>query len=279
MMNESEPEDTTINQAVSEKQLAANRANAMRSTGPRTDEGKEASSRNAVRHGAYIPKLRVIDTGRFDEDPDEVEQNMRAVVAALDPCNDLEHALANRIAMTFVSQSRLDLYEVEAISNISRWIEIPEEPWADPVENGLAHEMIDALTEDGYSPDCTWQSLIVFVSKHRRLGKPRFEVPGVWDQTVSPAGPEGWETVFRALIRSEFDSPEKAVGWAQAHALAHAAGIGRLQAEVAHAQAETALKSTDRVLAARARVNRDLQLLLDQYRKVKAMGLEATAGE
>src|SRR5215213_338507 len=36
---------------VSEKRLAANRANALRSTGPRTQRGKERARLNAVRHG------------------------------------------------------------------------------------------------------------------------------------------------------------------------------------------------------------------------------------
>lgn len=36
--------------AVSEKQLGANRANALRSTGPRTPEGKARSSQNAHKH-------------------------------------------------------------------------------------------------------------------------------------------------------------------------------------------------------------------------------------
>lgn len=35
----------------SEKQIAANRANAKRSTGPRTTAGKRRSSKNAYRHG------------------------------------------------------------------------------------------------------------------------------------------------------------------------------------------------------------------------------------
>jgi hypothetical protein len=35
----------------SEKQIAANRANAEKSTGPRTAAGKLKSSRNAFRHG------------------------------------------------------------------------------------------------------------------------------------------------------------------------------------------------------------------------------------
>src|SRR4051812_35862707 len=36
---------------LSEKRLAANRANALRSTGPRTRRGKERARLNAVRHG------------------------------------------------------------------------------------------------------------------------------------------------------------------------------------------------------------------------------------
>jgi hypothetical protein len=40
----------------SEKQIAANRANATRSTGPKTAAGKLKSSRNAYRHGLSGPR-------------------------------------------------------------------------------------------------------------------------------------------------------------------------------------------------------------------------------
>jgi hypothetical protein len=39
----------------SEKQIAANRANALKSTGPRTSAGRATSSRNAYRHGLSVP--------------------------------------------------------------------------------------------------------------------------------------------------------------------------------------------------------------------------------
>ena len=39
--------------SASEKQIAANRRNAGKSTGPKTRRGKKASSRNAITHGLY----------------------------------------------------------------------------------------------------------------------------------------------------------------------------------------------------------------------------------
>jgi hypothetical protein len=40
---------------MSDKRIAANRANARRSAGPRTARGKRRSARNALRHGLSIP--------------------------------------------------------------------------------------------------------------------------------------------------------------------------------------------------------------------------------
>jgi hypothetical protein len=44
-----------MNAMASDKQIAANRANAQRSTGPRTAAGRAKSSRNAYRHGLSVP--------------------------------------------------------------------------------------------------------------------------------------------------------------------------------------------------------------------------------
>ena len=56
-----------------EKQLVANRANAQRSTGPRTEAGKAVSSCNAWKHG--LTAARALMPG---EDPAEYEDFARA---------------------------------------------------------------------------------------------------------------------------------------------------------------------------------------------------------
>ena len=38
-------------------QIAANRANAQRSTGPRTEQGKARAASSSFKHGLYAPKV------------------------------------------------------------------------------------------------------------------------------------------------------------------------------------------------------------------------------
>ena len=54
-----------MNKPISDAQMAANRANAQKSTGPRTEEGKAISSQNALKHGVYS-RSDILD-GEFQE--------------------------------------------------------------------------------------------------------------------------------------------------------------------------------------------------------------------
>ena len=74
-------------------QIEANRRNARKSTGPRTDEGKARASRNATKHG-LTSRLPVLP----DEDPAIFEEFRHAVSAELRPLGTLETAWVNRIA-------------------------------------------------------------------------------------------------------------------------------------------------------------------------------------
>jgi hypothetical protein len=75
-------------------QIEANRRNALRSTGPRTDAGRAASRRNALKHGLTAERIIL-----FDEHRDEFERFYGDLIAALKPRGPMEHQLAERIAI------------------------------------------------------------------------------------------------------------------------------------------------------------------------------------
>jgi hypothetical protein len=75
-------------------QIAANRRNAQKSTGPRTAEGKENSRRNALRHGLAAEHITI-----FDESPDDFADFAAEMTAALEPVGASEEALCDRIVL------------------------------------------------------------------------------------------------------------------------------------------------------------------------------------
>src|SRR6516162_10289279 len=75
------------------RQIEANRRNALKSTGPRTEAGKQVSRCNAVRHG--LTAETVISTLEDEEDYKSFEA---AVVADYDAQSAVERELVLRLA-------------------------------------------------------------------------------------------------------------------------------------------------------------------------------------
>src|SRR5229473_916418 len=80
----------------SARQLEANRGNALKSTGPRTINGKQASRRNALRHGWTAETL--IEPL---EDPESYRAFEAAIVAKYLPQSPVEKELVHRLASLF----------------------------------------------------------------------------------------------------------------------------------------------------------------------------------
>lgn len=87
----------------SERQVAANRTNAKRSTGPQTEEGKRRSSRNALSHGLARP------AGRPDAEIHDLAVSIAGVLGRQDAIYDArDGALA-------LARAKLRLAEVGRI--------------------------------------------------------------------------------------------------------------------------------------------------------------------
>ena len=83
----------------SEKQIAASRANARRSTGPRTALGKLKASRNAFRHGLSIP-LQSNHAGS-----EEIHALVKALVEG--DTSEVKLLAANNVALVQLEHARI----------------------------------------------------------------------------------------------------------------------------------------------------------------------------
>jgi hypothetical protein len=103
-----------------ERQVEANRRNALKSTGPKTPTGKGIASKNATRHG-----LLASDVVIKGEDPEAFTAMQEALVHELTPEGAIECQLVDRIAGALWRLRRLgrveaDIFEFEALSRAHR---------------------------------------------------------------------------------------------------------------------------------------------------------------
>ena len=75
------------------KQIEANRRNALKSTGPVTDDGKRRSRRNAIRHGLTAETVIAVL-----EDPEDYKAFERSIMADFDAQTAVERELVLRLA-------------------------------------------------------------------------------------------------------------------------------------------------------------------------------------
>ena len=92
-------------------QQRANQENAQHSTGPRTAEGKQRSSQNALKHG-----LCALDPLIPGEDPDAFQQHFCEIELDLQPASAIESNLVEQIADISWRLKRLSRIEAAVIT-------------------------------------------------------------------------------------------------------------------------------------------------------------------
>jgi hypothetical protein len=99
---------------ISESKVLANRLNALKSTGPRTIEGKAAVSQNAVKHGLLAE--RDVITSESQADFDLYRQQL---LDELSPVSPMESILAERIVTLSWRLKRAGRFQNQAIDALN----------------------------------------------------------------------------------------------------------------------------------------------------------------
>jgi hypothetical protein len=100
----------------SRRKILANRNNAQKSTGPKTERGKQLASLNALKTGAYS-RFPILPT----EDPKAYEDLARSVYEDLEPEGVVQCALANQVLADIVRLQRLERADGTRLEGRVRW--------------------------------------------------------------------------------------------------------------------------------------------------------------
>jgi hypothetical protein len=93
---------------ISERKLQANRKNAKRSSGPKTERGKRFSRRNSFKHGFCLSHLEMIP---YKENSEGLHKLIAQVRDELQPVGILEEAEVERVAICLWKRVRTWTYE------------------------------------------------------------------------------------------------------------------------------------------------------------------------
>jgi hypothetical protein len=122
--------------SVSPKRLAANRANAAHSSGPKTPEGKARSAKNSLKHGFTAAHFAVVRL----EDLDEIEQLKADLIAVYQPVNSQELLALERMALAQQSMFRAARLESGLFTTcINETLDANDRPFT-PMSKQLAGE-------------------------------------------------------------------------------------------------------------------------------------------
>jgi hypothetical protein len=112
---------------------SANTANAQRSTGPRTTEGKSRSAQNALKHG-----LTAADLVIGPEDRAEFDEMLTAFRDEIEPLGPLEHTLFDQLVSAAWNLRRIRRMETELCAAAQSFTELLNDDQLQKKLDGLA---------------------------------------------------------------------------------------------------------------------------------------------
>jgi hypothetical protein len=277
----------------SQARMDANRKNAQRSTGPRTEAGKLTSSMNALKHGGFVSALKPLTRGPFKEDAEALEGFLSQVAADLDPPDVLGQVFAMGVARTAQALQRLEVFSAEELDGA--WTLSP----AEEREVGGPQSAIESrvrslgmllgwsLRADAYPPaetspgpssgetplsDITYMALAGALIAELQAGDVGFDleaVPG--PDAATPAGEHRYEQFYRSVVRHALPDRQLMDVWLKESILALDAKLATYLVQSRALGTAKALAQIERASRVRARLTADLTRELWSYRALTAL--------
>jgi hypothetical protein len=201
----------------SKEQHAANRRNAQKSTGPRSDAGKRRSAENAMTHGVYAQGGVAVPRGPFREDPAELQDFITGIADCLGPRDAIEIQQAHLIGGLYNRIRRHDRYEAHALAadgatawyheHLEREIEQRQRhvDWAPSIAAAMRGESAEA---------CPWGPEIAQLLVEEANGGNQLWVQGRWTEDRQPQDGAEWRQAVIELAGQIFGTPQAADRWA-----------------------------------------------------------------
>lgn len=214
---------TRQKKTVSEKQLRANQENAQKSTGPKTDAGKDAVSKNATKYGIFAAtRIEAVDDGTYAEDPEELRDDVASLIDSLGPRDAIEVEIATRLAGVMIRLRRLERWSALRIADVSTPTELDLRNGSRSEHKALilshhADLLVQHLSGVAMSEEPDYALFAYFARYHGP--NPNLGVKGLWTDEREPETEEEWDRAFRALVAHHWPKSGQAQAWANALAL------------------------------------------------------------
>lgn len=262
--------------------IAANRKNALKSTGPRSGAGKARSSQNALKHSHFAQKLVAITVGPYAEDADEVAAFIQEAIDVLAPRDYLEMQVAQQIAVNFLRQQRLmkweggqldavvpiDDYErgVAANENTARALQAVLD-FAQLIATGESRDAAD------FAPAELWREMGAFVYARLKAQQWMRDTGGSWRLGADEQTAGQWAAQFAALVNENFDKLEQFESWLAKVAASVHREITQANSATLGQIAQNSIAVVERNVVTQARITNELARQLAFYEVLKSRPL------